>query len=200
MKNYLLLKYLITCLREYIFIFLTATIFFSTLNSKSFSQEDVFIIDDLKIEGKVDVNFSREKYINEAFVDSFSILQSRILLSKDLNKISQIKLKDLKIMINSFQILEENYRKDKYTATFKIFYNDTRVKKFLAKKNISFSQPKSISAIFYPVFFLNGEIQSFNENYFYKQWTNIKIRNEVINFVMPIEDLDDFLKIKEKKK
>jgi len=199
MKNYLFLKYLTNCLREYIFIFLTATIFFYILDSKSFSQENVFIIDDVKIEGKVDINFSREKYINKAFIDSFSILKSRILLSKDLNKISQIKLKDLKFMINSFQILEENYRKDKYFATFKIFYNDKRVKKFLATKNISFSQPKSISAIFYPVFYLNDEIQSFRENYFYQQWNNIKIKNEVINFVMPIEDLDDFLKIKEKK-
>ena len=81
MKNYLLLKYSITFLREYIFIFLTATIFlFSTL-SKSFSQESVFTINNVEVEGRIDLNFSREKYLNKAFLDSFEILMTKILLT-----------------------------------------------------------------------------------------------------------------------
>ena len=199
MKNYLQTKYLTVTLKKYIFIFLTVNTFLFTIHSKSFSEENVFIIDNVKVEGKIDINFTREKYLNKAFVDSFAILKSRILLSKDLNKIKKMKLRDIKILISSFKILEESYRKDKYNGTFKIFYNDNRVKKFLAKKNISFSQPKAISAVFFPVLFVNDEMQDFDENYFYKQWTNIKIKNEIINFIMPLEDLDDILRIKEMK-
>ena len=91
MKNYLLLKNLISSVREYIFIFLTVTIFLFTTSTKSFSGENVFIINDVKIEGTIDLNFSREKYLNKAFHDSFEILMTKVLLSRDLKKVRNIK-------------------------------------------------------------------------------------------------------------
>ena len=192
-------KYLIISLREYIFIILTATVFSLILTSKSFSNENIFIVDNIKVQGPIDVNFSRDKYINEALLHSFETLMLRVLLSKDLNKIKNIKLDKIKRLINSFKILEETYRNDEYKVTFKVFYNDIKVKKLLGQKNISFSQPKKISAVFFPVLFVNEEIQDFYENFFYKHWTTYKIKNELINFILPIEDLDDISKIKEMK-
>ena len=186
-------------IREYFFVILTITIFLLVLPSESFSEENVFIINNVEVEGEIDLNFSREKYINKAFLDSFQILASKILLAKDLNKISNIKLKKIKNLINSFQVLEERYQNDKYRAVFKIFYNDIKVKKLLGQENISFSQPKNISAVFFPILVLNDEIQDFNENFFYKQWTTIKIKNELINFILPLEDLDDISRIQEMK-
>ena len=47
--------------------------------------------------------------------------------------------------------------------------------------------------------FINGEIKNFNENYFYKQWTEVATNNETINFILPLEDLDDISKITEMK-
>ena len=186
-------------IREYFFVILTITIFLLVLPSESFSEENVFIIDNVEVEGEIDLNFSREKYINKAFLDSFQILASKILLAKDLNKISNIKLKKIKNLINSFQVLEERYQNDKYRAVFKIFYNDIKVKKLLGQENISFSQPKNISAVFFPILVLNDEIQDFNENFFYTQWTTVKIKNELINFILPLEDLDDISRIQEMK-
>ena len=192
-------KNLITRLREYIFVILVVTIFSLISFSKSFSEENVFIIDNVKVQGAIDVNFSRDKYINKAFLVSFEILMFRILLSKDLTKISNIKLDKIRNLIDSFQILEETYQKNEYKATFKIFYNDNKIKKLLIKKNISFSQPQNISAVFFPVLFVNDELQSFDENYFYNQWINVEIKNEPINFILPLDDLDDISKIKEMK-
>jgi len=199
MKNYLLLKYKISLLREYIFIFLTATIFLFTTFTKSFSEENVFIINNVKVKGTVDLNFSREKYLNKAFLNSFEILMTRILLTRDLKKIEDIELKQIKKLIRSFQILEESYSKNLYKTNIKIFYNGVEVKKFLGKKNISFSQPESITALFYPVLFINDEIQNFNENFFYKQWMEVVIKDELINFILPLEDLEDISKIIEMK-
>tara|TARA_Y100000590_G_scaffold465573_1_gene638267 strand:+ start:311 stop:1393 length:1083 start_codon:yes stop_codon:yes gene_type:complete len=192
-------KYLITKLREYIFIILTATIFSTALFSKSFAEENVFIVDNVKVEGKLNVNFNKEKYINKAFLNSFDMLMSKILLSDDLNKISKIKLKKIKTLISSFQILEETFSKNEYKATFKIFYNDKSIKKLLLEKNVSFTQPKNISAVFFPVLFVDNDMKDFDENYFYNEWTNITINNESINFILPLEDLDDLSKIKEMK-
>ena len=192
-------KYLIVRSRKYIFIILATAIFSLNTFSKSFSEENVFIIDNIKVDGAIDVNFTRDKYIDKAFLNSFKILMSKILLLSDLSKIKDIKLTNIKNLINSFQILEESYRKDEYKATFKVFYNDIKVRKLLKQKNISFSQPKNISVIFFPVFFVNEEIQDFYNNFFYKQWTTVEIKNELINFILPLEDLDDISKIKEMK-
>ena len=81
---------------EYILIISTATILSIVSNSKSFSEENVFIVDNVKVEGSVDANFSREKYINKALIESFDMLISKILITRDLNKISNIKLKEVK--------------------------------------------------------------------------------------------------------
>ena len=79
----------------------------------------------------------------------------------------------------------------------KIFYDDVKVRKLLGKKNISFSQSENISVVFFPVLFINDEIQNFNEIFFYKQWTKVVIENEIINFILPLEDLEDIAKIVE---
>ena len=195
MKNYLLLKYLTAFLKEYIFIFLTATIFLFISFEKSFGEENVFTINEVKVKGTIDLNFSRDKYLNKAFINSFELLMNRILLTRDLKKIENVKLKKIKNLISSYQILGESYRKGGYSVSIKISYNESKIKNFLRQKNISFSQPDNISAVFYPVLYINDEIQNFNENFFYKNWTKVKIKNELINFVLPLEDLEDISNI-----
>jgi len=195
MKNLLLFKHPINYLREYIFIFLTATIFLFTTFTKSFSEENVFTINNVQVEGDVNLNFSRDKFINKAFFDSFETLMGKILLSRDLKKVENVKLEKIKKLMSRFQILDESYSKDEYKANIKIIYNDIKVKKFLSQKNISFSQPDKISVIFYPALFINGEIQNFYENFFYNNWIQVIIKNEIINFILPLEDLDDISKI-----
>jgi len=190
-------KYFIELTRQYIFIFLTATIFLVVLSSKSFCKENIFIINDVEVKGPINVNFSREKYIDKAFVDSFKILMSKVLLSNDLSKIGSININEIKYLIKNFQILKETYKGKNYKANFKIYYNEAKLKKFLNNKNISFSQPKKIKAVFYPVLYINEELQSYDNNFFYQNWNKIKIKNESIDFILPLEDLDDIPKLKD---
>ena len=153
MKNYLSLKHLRIFLKEYTFIFLASLIFLFILPKKNYAEENIFTINNVEVKGTVDLTFSREKHINRAFLDSFETLMTKILLSRDLKKINNINLKQIKNLISRFQILEEKYVKDEYKANIKILYNDIKVKKFLSQKNISYSESESISAIFYPIFF-----------------------------------------------
>jgi len=195
MENYFLLKFINKTLKQYIFIFLTSIILLFISITKSFSEEDVFTINYIKVKGAIDVNFSREKYLNKAFSISFDTMMNKILLISDLKKVEKSKLKEIKNLIKSFKILEESYREDIYRAELSVVYSEKRVKEFLREKNISFSLPKNISAVFYPVFYINGKMQSLDENFFYNNWEKIKIKNELINFILPIEDLDDVSQI-----
>jgi len=192
-------KYFIKTFKKYIFITLATTILLLLSFSKAYADNNVFIVDKVETKGVYNLNFSREKYIDKAIIDSFQILTSNILLSKDLAKSKKLKIKKIKTLIDSFQILEEKFRKDEYKLVLRVSFNEHRVKKLLIDQNISFAQPKNISAIFFPILFVNNEIKSFDENYFYTEWKNITIKNSLINFILPIEDLDDISKIKEMK-
>ena len=160
-------KYLIIRLKKYFFIFLITNIFLLITFSKSISEENIFIVEDVKVSGPISLNFSRGQYIDKAFLISFEMLMSKVLLSKDLSKINNIKLNKIKNLINSFQIIEETYRNDEYNASFKIYYSDIKIKKLLGSKNISFSEPKKITAVFFPILIVNEEVQDFYENFFY---------------------------------
>ena len=88
-----------------------------------------------------------------------------------------------------------------YRANIKIFYNDIKVKKFSRKeKYFFFSTRKYIRSIFPLYFLLDNEIQNFDENYFLPTIGLIlKLENELINFILPLEDLEDISKIIEMK-
>ena len=133
-------KYFKTRLIEYNFIILAATIFLLSFPLKSFSNENVFVVDNIQVEGKIDINFSREKYINKAFILSFDNLMSKILLKKDLSKLANITLKEIKTLIESFQIVEESHKQNFYKGTFKK----------------SFTQLFIFKSIFGPLFFVNS--------------------------------------------
>ncbi len=194
-----MLKYLIKTLNKSIFVFvLIFTIIFIPF-TKSFSEENLFTINNVKIKGTFDLNFSREKYLNRAFLDSFEILMKKILLTRDLEKVENVKLKEIKNLITSFQILEESYRKNIYQANINVLYNEIKIKNFLREKSILFSQPDYITVVFFPIFFVGEEIKDFDDNFFYKNWNKTKIDNELINFILPIEDLEDISKITEMK-
>ena len=195
MENYFLLKLINKILKQYIFIFLTSIILLFFLTTKSFSEEDVFTINDVKVKGAIDINFSREKYLNRAFSNSFDTMMNKILLISDFKKVEKLKLKEIKTLIKSFKILEESYREDIYRAELSVIYSEKRVKEFLREKNISFSLPKNITAVFFPVFYINSKMQNLSENFFYNSWDKIKIKNELINFILPLDDLDDVSQI-----
>ena len=192
--------FLLTRIKQYIFIILTATIFIIVCsNSRIYAKENIFIVDNVIVESSIDLNFSRENYINKGFKRSFSLLMNKVLISEDLKKISNIKLNEIQNLVKNFQVLEENYSKGKYKVTFKFVYNDIKVKKFLENKNISISQAENITSLFFPILFVNDELKNLNENYFYTEWKKNIIENQLINFILPIEDLDDVLNIKKMK-
>ena len=90
MKNYLIFKYLKFPPKGYIFIFLITIIFLFDPFTISFAEENVFTINNVKVKGPINLNFSRDKYLNKAFLNSFKILMNKILLTRDLKKIKGV--------------------------------------------------------------------------------------------------------------
>ena len=133
--NYLISNFLNDKVKEYIFIILTATILLIISFTKSYSNEKVFTVNNVIVEGNVDLNFSRNKYIKKALDKSFKLLMTKILLTSDLRKVKNINKDKAANLINSFQILEEIYSKNEYLLKIKVNYNEKKVKKLLSEKN-----------------------------------------------------------------
>ena len=58
----------------------------------------------LRYQDRFEINFDKNKVLDEGFKKAFSELISLIVNSKDQNKINQIKLNEIKGMIESFSI------------------------------------------------------------------------------------------------
>ena len=185
-------------IKEYIFIILTATIFFLYPIPSLGAKENIFIVKDIQVEGSYSINFSRDRFIDKAIKKSFKKLLSNILLLEDMNKLENTNLNEIKVLIYSFKILDEYFKNNKYSATFEILYNDNKIKKLLSEKNISYYDPRNTTIVFFPILFKDDEIKIFNDNYFYKNWLN-DLDDKNIKFLLSIEDLDDILLINQTK-
>ena len=88
------------------FIFLSLNIFFF---STSNVQGKAFDINNIEVTKPFEINFNKNKVIDEGFNKAFFKLISLIVKSSDQKKINQTKLNQIKGMIETFSIKEEKF-------------------------------------------------------------------------------------------
>ena len=121
-----------------------------------------------------------------------------VLERKDLDKISGTKIEDIKKLIENFSILDEKFVNQKYKTIIEVEFNKKKLIKFLNIKNITLSLPKKIDVFFLPVL-VDLETNSFNylnDNIFLKNWEDVHENYFQLNYILPNEDVDDYLIIK----
>ena len=121
-----------------------------------------------------------------------------ILEEKDLNKIQSTTIDDIKKLVDSFSILDEKFIDQKYKTIIEVEFDRQKLIKFLSSKNITLSIPKKIDVLFLPVL-VDSETSSFsyiNDNVIATNWQNIKKNYFQINYILPNEDAEDYLTLK----
>ncbi len=163
--------------------------FFSTTKVKA----KAFFIDDIEIEEKLENNFNKEKLINKGFKKAFQELMSKLVQSKDLIKVENIKLNEIKSMIETFTIKEEKFINKTYNLNLGVLFNKKKIFNYLDRKKIFPSQIKDESFLFIPILLdqSNNDILVYSSNPFYDRWKNEKRRDHLVSYVLPTEDLDD---------
>ena len=169
---------------------------FIFLFNKSLASNHILAVEELKMSKKIDLEFSRNKIIDDAFKKAFYILLSRILNSSDIKKLDNVNMKEIKTLVENFKIKNEVFRESKYYANFDVYFSKKKTKFFLEKNNLFYSSPKQISALFLPIIIDQENLYLFNENIFYQYWlTDKKDQSGLINYIMPLEDIDEILKL-----
>jgi hypothetical protein len=181
----------------YIFFIVLALniFFFSTANLKA----NTFFIDEIEISEQLENNFNKNLLINKGFEKAFNELISKLVKSKNLKKTKNIKLNEIKGMIESFSIKEEKFVNNTYHLNLGVSFNKKKVFNYLEKKNIFPSQIDKETFLFIPIIFdqEKDDLLVFSKNSIYENWNKFDKRRFLINYLLPTEDLEDFNLIRE---
>tara|TARA_A100001011_G_C14261003_1_gene822394 strand:- start:69 stop:1121 length:1053 start_codon:yes stop_codon:yes gene_type:complete len=178
-----------------LFFFLLIILLFFSKTQKVFAQQDAFTVDNIIIEGKMEQNYYKDKYIEIGFRKGFQKLIANILKSEDQKKLLSTDLLTIKSLVQSFRVLEEKIFEDNYSAKIAVSFKEEKINDFFNQKGVSYSSSSQLETIVYPILILNSELQSFSGNKFFEEWNKNKELQDV-NFILPVENLDDLKFIK----
>ena len=169
-------------------------IFFSTENIYA----NTFTVNDIEISTPFEINFDKNKIIDEGFTQAFDQLILSIVQTKNQNKLKRTPLRLIKGMIETFSIKEEKFIDEIYYLTLNVSFNKKKLFNLLESKNIFPSLLVKKNVFFIPVIIdeKNDEILIFSESNLFKKW-NLDIKNyHLLRYILPTEDLEDFNLIK----
>ncbi len=178
------------------FLFLAVlNIFFST----GISLAKNFSINDVELSTPFKINFDKNKILDDGFIQAFNQLMLSIVQSKDHQKLKKIPLNQIKSMIDTFSIKEEKFINEIYYIKLNVSFNKKIIFDLLEKKNIFPSLPLKKNIIFLPIIVdqNKNQIKMFSDNIIYNLWNNNIKRYNLLNYILPTEDLEDLNLVKE---
>ena len=178
-----------------IFLLLSLTLFFF---STAKFQSMAFDIENIEISRPFELNFDKNKVIDDGFDKAFSELMFSILNSTDQKKINQIEINQIKGMIDSFSIKKEKFIDEVYSMNLDVSFNKKAIYRFLEKKNIFHSAAIKKKFLFIPVIIdeNTNELFIFYKNDILSQWNENKKNSDLIEYILLTEDLEDINLIK----
>ena len=182
-----------------VYIFFISYFVFIIFFFTTYLYASAFKVSNIEISSPFELNFKKSRVIDVGFQTSFSNLLSMITTSGDKRKIKNISTKELKVMIDSFTISDEKFINNTYFAKLETTFNKKKVLNFLEKKNIFPSIPIRNKVLLIPVLIEaeTNNINLFNNNIFYEKWNNINKNYQLLNYLLPTEDLEDLNKLQE---
>ena len=150
-------------IRKIIYIIFTFIFLFIISPHQSIASNSILAVEELEITEEIDLEFSRNKVIDHAFKKAFYRLLSRILNSSDIKKLTNVSMREIKNLIENFKIENEIFRDGKYYANFHVYFSKKKIKFFLEKKQLFYSNPKQISVLFLPIIVEKANLYLFRE-------------------------------------
>ena len=182
----------------YFILFSLLIVFFST----TYSNANAFKVSDIEISSPFELNFEKNSVIDNGFQTSFFDLISMITTSGDRKKIKNVSIKELKGMIDSFTISDEKFINNEYFANLETTFNKKKILKFLEDKNIFPSIPQRNKVLLFPIIIetKDNSIYLFNDNIFYDKWNEQKNSYDLLDYLLPSEDIEDLIELQKMSK
>ena len=89
---------------NYLYIFFLVLIIVISEFSTNFAKAKTFVINDIEIQEKYDLNFNKIKVVDKAFKKAFEILISKILQSENKSILRSIDINQIKSFVEGFSL------------------------------------------------------------------------------------------------
>tara|TARA_X000000950_G_C13856134_1_gene636633 strand:+ start:738 stop:1787 length:1050 start_codon:yes stop_codon:yes gene_type:complete len=169
--------------KKYIFILV---VFFQT--ETLFSENNLFNVNNIKLEKKDKI--TNNALAEQAIKEGFNQLASRILLKEDNKKLLDLKFSSIKQLVTYYQITNaSNEEKKDDLVNFSVTFDKNKIHDLFYKRGILYSEIIDKELYILPLYIENNEIYIFNNNYFYENWNKV-YENELIEFILPLENIE----------
>ena len=103
-------------------------------------------------------------------------------------------------MVKTFSIKEEKFINQKYIVNLGVSFDKKKIYDYLEKKNIFPSQIVEETFLFIPIIIDENinDLLIFSENFIYNDWNKFNQKSQLIDYMLPTEDLEDISLIKSK--
>ena len=171
-------------------------VFFKT--GTLFSQNNLFNVNNIELIKKDKITNSR--LADQAVKKGFDQLTNKILLKRDIDKLSDLKFSLIKQLVAYYQITNVSKENDKdELVNFSVTFDKDKIHDIFYKRGISYSEISDKELYILPLLIKDNEIFIFNNNFFYANW-NETYKSDLIEFILPLENIEIIQKINNYKK
>ena len=165
-------------------IFLILVIFMKTGNN--LSADNLFFVNNIEIAKKTTNNI--EILANEAIKKGFRELLNKVLLKKDKFKLNSLEFTEIKDLVSYYQIIEGE-DEDQNKIFFNVSFDKDKLHTLFYNIGLKYSDISQSELYLLPIFKKDNQLNIYTNNYFYENW-NKKSKNTVIEFILPIENIE----------
>ena len=152
------------------------------------SENNLFNVNNIQLEkkDKITHNILSEQAIKKGFKQ----LITRILLKEDSDKLSDLNFSSIKQLVTYYQmanISDEEKRKE--LVNFSVTFDKDKIHNLFHSRGLSYSEILNKELYILPILIKNNEIFIFNNNFFYENWNEV-FKNDLIEFILPLEKIE----------
>jgi len=157
-------------------------VFFKTGNL--LSENSLFNVNNISLSKKD--SLSNNQLANEAIKKAFDQLSKRILLNKDIQKISELNYLNIIELVTYYNISKKS---DNDNVIFNVSFDKDKIHNLFYNKGLLYSDIVDKDFFVLPVYLKQNKIYIFSNNYFYKNWNEFD-NNNLLEFILPLENIE----------
>ena len=157
------------------------------------SENNLFNVNNIQLEKKD--KFSNDDLANQAIKTGFNQLIEKILLKADGDRLKDLDFSSIKQLVTYYQITNaSDEKKNEELVNFSVTFDKDKIHDLFYKRGISYSEISDKELYILPIYIQENEIYIFNNNFFYEKWNEV-YETDLIEFILPLENIEIIQKI-----
>ena len=117
------------------------------------------------------------------------------MLKADGDKLKDLDFSSIKQLVTYYQITNASgEKKNEELVNFSVTFDKDKIHDLFYKRGISYSEISDKELYILPIYIQENEIYIFNNNFFYEKWNEV-YETDLIEFILPLENIEIIQKI-----